>query len=233
MRKAILFLFLLAGMGYSAIGDRFSVDGFRIDSDGDVIMTGQLQNTSGVVNVKQEFVAPVAKSTFSVREISISTASLVGSTTTTGGITQPAACRNIRIVAAFGTSTATSTITGSSVLTGYDARGESQTETISFSTTTGTGVKAWSKISSFVTTISTYTTATGVESTCKISIGTGDTLGLNNDITSYTDVYKIVETQADVTPTSSNISATYNTYTPADVPDGTSNYEVHYKAINR
>ena len=205
-------------------------DGYDLTLQG----SGVLTVGNGIVNVKQEFIAPAAKAETAVLSIALTTGTFVGSTTTATAFTIPAVCRNLVVKSTFTLFSGTATTTGYLVISGNDARGEAQTETINFSTATGTGVKAWSSITSLTAIVSAYTV--GVSPTVQVAgihIGTGDVLGLSNAISAYTDVYKIVETAVDVTPSASNISATYNTFTPADVPDGTSNYEVHYKAISR
>ena len=79
--------------------------------------------------------------------------------------------------------------------------------------------------------MSTYTVS---ENATKVTynIGNRDKLGLSNSVNSVNDVIHIRDNTSDITPSVSNISTTYNTYTPTETPANT-NYDIRYKVISR
>jgi hypothetical protein len=226
MRKNIIALFIM--MLSATIG----VAGTTNPSSNYVWKSGYgITIPDGIVNTKQEFIAPAASNASSVVQIVLSTSAIVGSTATTS-VTIPAVSRNLTVVADFdvGSDTATMSVTLSVV--GVNAKGESATEAISFSTNTGTGDVAWASITSLSITASAYTvsdTATQVT----YSVGTGNKLGLVNNLDSFSGVYKVVEDSSDVTPATGKFDADNDTYQPTTATNGTRNYEVHYKASGK
>lgn len=183
-------------------------------------------------NINQEWIAPIAKATATVRQVEISTPTIVGSTVVASGITTPAVPRNLQVVALFDAGNSTTTIAAVLKVEGVNAQGVSDTESISFSTTTATGNKAWASISTFTITASTFT-AGGTKTKVTYSIGTENKFGLISGVETVADVYKISENKTDVAVSSDRINTTYDTYSPAETPDGSKNYEIWYKGTGR
>jgi hypothetical protein len=211
-------------------GDLFIEDGLEVD--GNTLLDGTVTTTSGLINEHETWLTVALSSNVAYLESAISTATLVaGATTFTLSIDYDMVehCRNATIDVNYATGESTSTFTGSILLTGVNTKGASTTETINVSTNSATGVVAWSKISTMV--LTTTSIISGDNSTAIIKIGAGDKLGLANNITAAADLYKIIENSADV-QTGGTLNTTYDTYTPATVPNGT-NYELYYKAISR
>jgi hypothetical protein len=214
---------------------------FSIDSNNNLSFasgTG-LVVADGIVNTPQLWIGVPAKDTDTIKAATISTATLVAGatvwTTAAGDLSAMIVPRNITTQASFIVGTATSTFTGTLAVVGIGAKGQAVTETIAVTTNSATGVEAYSTITS--ATLTTTAIVSGDAANAYISIGTGDKLGLANNISAVTDVYKIIEgidsTQENVAATSTNINTTYDTFTPTDVPDGTDGYMVWFKSISR
>jgi len=101
-----------------------------------------------------------------------------------------------------------------------------------FSTTAVQGNKAWAEITSLTVTVSTFTVGTGATKVT-YNLGNHDKLGLSNDVASVDDVIKLKSDTSDEVPTASNISVTYDTYTPASAPNNTRHYDARYKVRSR
>ena len=205
-----------------------------LEVDGAVRIDGTLDMTSGIVKIHKTWLTVASSATTKHFDIDVTTISLIaGATTVTlakGDISMAEHPRNVIADIVFATGESTSTYVGSIVITGVDALGESAEETLTLSTNYVVGSVAWSKITQVVITATTITVGDDITSV-NIELGTGDKLGLENDITSSGDIYKIVENSADV-QSGGTINTTYNTYLPATTPNNT-NYELWYKAKGR
>ena len=192
--------------------------------------------TDGILNAHESWVAPAAKDTDTIKGVSVSTAILIAGTTgwqlSNGSLTDIIIPRNLTTQIAFENGTATAAVTASLAIVGVGAKGQAVTETIAISTTSTTGNEAYSSITSITMTTTGLVSHTD-NTEAVISIGIGDKLGLANNIGAVGDVYKIVEGDVLLVPSSTYINATYDTYAPADIPDGTDNFEVWYNARSR
>ena len=129
------------------------------------------------------------------------------------------------------TSNANSACPTSAVITGFDAAGNAQTETIALTTGAGTGVKGWSSITSIELLGGTGTTGTTI-------IGTGVVIGLKQkpkgrlgQTTTTVPFKEWLSTSGTITsPTAGSVDSTNHTYTPNSAPDGsTLSYAVFYE----
>lgn len=197
-----------------------------------------LNVSSGIVNLQQFFLDLPSADSDSYRTgtggIRVTTTNLVvGITSTTTNFTQPVYGRNIIIFSSFTTGTDTTTVTGNAIVIGTDTTGKINRETISFSTTetSGVGNIAWTYVSSITFSATAISSATG---DAFLFVGTGNRIGLNNNISAATDIYKLIEAGADVRPEAANVSInpTYETIDFATNGDGSNDYSVYYKARN-
>jgi hypothetical protein len=111
------------------------------------------------------------------------------------------------------------------VITGKDAEGKDQTETVAISqiAATAAGVKAWSKITKIV-----YEAGQGAAAT--VSIGYGVVLGLTKKPKSRAGAALPVREIVDGALVATGaMSAANKTYTPATAPDGAHDYAVFYE----
>lgn len=140
-----------------------------------------------------------------------------------GGKTELAANpRNLTFTTAGGTA---ADAPANAVITGFDADGRPQTETVTLAQTAtiANGVKAWSKITKVV-----YPAADGTGAT--VSIGYGVVLGLPKKPQARAGLTApIREIAVGVAVTTGTFDATNKTYTPAAAPNGTNDYCVYYE----
>lgn len=111
------------------------------------------------------------------------------------------------------------------VITGLDAEGKAQTETVTLAqtATVANGVKAWSKVTKIV-----YPAADGTGAT--VSIGFGVVLGLPKKPLARAGLAApIREIAIGAAVTTGTFDATNKTYTPAAAPNGTNDYCVFYE----
>lgn len=109
------------------------------------------------------------------------------------------------------------------VVTGKDAGGKNQTETITLAQTAAaaTGLKAFSEITSIA-----YPAADGTGAT--VSIGTGVALGLAKKPKSRAGLAGLIrEISVGALVTTGTVDAANSTYTPAAAPNGTNDYAVY------
>lgn len=119
--------------------------------------------------------------------------------------------------------------TGTCLVTGLDARGNEITETLvvwDFVNADNYGVKAFSKITSSVWTLTVSTIGSDTSLFCQL--GTGDVIGLRGDIGLTTHFYKGTVDVVDETG-SFTVNAIYDTWTHSDVPDASDDYILYYK----
>lgn len=151
-------------------------------------------------------------------------------TTNIIGYTAPIPARNLYAVldSSDAGTTADLIATGGVVtVTGYDAHGDAAIETISFSTTTGTGAVAFSSITVLTVKI---TNVTGPTAPTKVHlhIGSGTKIGLTGDIISSANVYYVGREDATDTVAGCTINATYDTIIFGTAPDASNDYKVLY-----
>ena len=130
--------------------------------------------------------------------------------------------RNVTFTTAGGTA---ADAPATALITGFDAEGKAQTETVNIAqtATTAAGVKAWSSITSIV-----YAAGDGTDAT--VSIGFGVVLGLKKTPKVRAGLATpIKEIVAGSVVTNGTISATNKTYTPNSAPDDSSDYAVFYE----
>jgi hypothetical protein len=111
------------------------------------------------------------------------------------------------------------------VITGKDADGKAQTETVNIAQTAtiANGVKAFSKVTSIV-----YAAADGAAAT--VSIGYGNVLGVKKKPKVRAGLAALVREIANgALVTTGSLDATNKTYTPAAAPDGAKDYAVFYE----
>lgn len=111
------------------------------------------------------------------------------------------------------------------VITGFDADGKPQTETVTLAQTAAAaaGVKGWSKITKIV-----YPAADGTGAT--VSVGFGVVLGLPKKPQARAGLTTpIREIAIGAAVTTGTFDATNKTYTPAAAPNGTNDYCVYYE----
>ena len=119
----------------------------------------------------------------------------------------------------------------SAVVTGLDAGGNPQTETITLTSGSGTGVKGWSAFTSIK-----FLGGTGTAGT--EAVGFGVVIGLKfppkirvgQTATGFAPVFPELEDGA-VAGSPGSIDATHHTYTPAAAPNGTHKYALYYEVL--
>lgn len=200
---------------------------------GNLGIGGKLDVQSGILNVHETFIDIAAASQTAYCDVDISTATLIAATTTqtlaNADYTDIITPRNVTAVVTFDTGVATTTVTGTLTVTGTTTRGTSTTESITVSTTSATGNIAWRTITSLAWSI-TAISGRADSTEASLQVGSGNKIGLSNDITAAGDVYKVIATGALESSSSYTLSTTYDTIDFSDDPDGSSDYEVYYKA---
>lgn len=232
----ILLMFIPCAI-FAAIGEMWSVgsntagdDAATVDSSGNMnvknnlTVTGTLTVDGGLVNARDVFNDVPAASDNGYFDVDIATTALVAAATTYTGtkITQPYKSINVTAVCTFDLGVATTTVAGSLVTTGVNARGVPTTETLAISTTNATGNVAWSSITSLAWTI---TSITGREyaMNASLQVGPGLKLGLSNAIAAADDVLGVMFDDSGTTTndTTYTASTTYNTIQTTTAGDGT------------
>ena len=236
MLKKIITLIAISCLpitAFAVISDRFSTGS---NSAGDNMIrcdtNGTWYNYNPYYNVPFVISAPETASQTAYFNFSVSTATIIAAATTytlaNADYTDVITPRNLVIISSVN---AGATYSGTALVTGVNAVGEATTETITVSTNStvyGTGLVAWSTVTSVKFT-STATTATAM----KFQIGSGNALGLPCKLTSSTtEVLKVIENKALISPSSYSVNfstVTYNTYTPTAVSDGSKNYIIYLR----
>ena len=183
----------------------------------------------GAISV-EEFSAPASASAVAVQAATATvvagiTYSVAGGTLIDLSTTFAVAARNLTFTTG-GTTTAHAP--ASALITGFDAAGLPQTETVTPATTAAlvAGVKGWSKITSIA-----FGAAGGTDAT--VSIGFGVVIGLKSPVKSRTGATTtlppIREYVDAATPTAGSLDTTNKTYTPNTAPNGTHKYCVYYE----
>lgn len=132
--------------------------------------------------------------------------------------------RNLTFTTAGGTA---ADAPANAVITGFDAEGKAQTETVALAQTAtiAAGVKCWSKITKIV-----YAAADGAGAT--IAIGYGLLLGTTKTPKSRAGAALPVREIVDGgLVTTGAMSATNKSYTPATAPDGAHDYAIYYEYV--
>ena len=181
-------------------------------------------------NQDNTYLDVAAQSATAYCSFAISTTALVSGTTTltlaAGDFTNTITARNIVAKIGFATGAATTTVVGSLTVTGVNARGIATTSSIAISTTTATGVTAWRSITSIAVTVTSITGRANSENAL-IQIGSGNAIGLLNDVVSASDVVKVIE--AGAVTTTYTVNTDYDTITFVNAPDGSKDYQVTQK----
>ena len=232
MKRILLGIFLLIPMYLGA--QQLTLTGFEVNNSGDVTAT-ELTVSGGIIQVREQLIDYAAASATNIVDSDVSTATLVlGATSWTVGdtrVTNILEPRNVTADVDFSRAEATTTVTGTLVVTGTNAQGTSTTDTLTISTNAATGVVAFSQITSVawtITAISGGDTATGSTDDGNLEVGSGNVIGLANGITAAADVYKVIEDGADISTYTAN--ATYNTIDFATDPDASNDYVIYYRA---
>jgi hypothetical protein len=172
------------------------------------------------------YLAPATASGTAYKVLNISSATIMAAATTwtlaSSMYTDIITPRNLVFVSSAATTNTAQVMSLSALVTGVDAKGNSATETITFSTTTGTGNIAWSTITSVV--VSATAVGTGADTNITIDMGSGVKIGLPCDLISSSEVLKVTENAA--LSTTYTLSTTYDTITFAAAPDSTKHYVV-------
>jgi len=175
---------------------------------------------------------------FSLPSAAVSNSVLASVATSTGNVTYTSANGLLNPAAlALGalnlvvTSNSNADCPTSAAVVGLDAAGNAQTETITLTSGAGTGVKAWSVITSIEFIGGTGTAGTTI-------VGTGVVLGLKQapkarlgQTTAAVPFKEWLDTSGTISsPTAGTIDCTNHTYTPHTAPNGTTlSYAVFYE----
>lgn len=203
---------------------------FKVDEYGVPV-----SSPAGVIAVHETFnaIATASSDTYRLCTLTVATATFVSGGTTwtlaSGNYVNKPHGRNITIKADFSTGIATAAVVGAGLVTGTDLRGNSQTETIVFSTvaTLGVGVRAWQSVTSIACTGTVSSAATAIG----FAVGTGNVIGLANNIIKSDNIRKVIENGALTTTYAAN--AAYDTIDFVTDGNGTIIYEVWYDAISK
>lgn len=176
------------------------------------------------------FLAPAAASATAYDAgQSISTTTLVSGTTTltlaNGDYTDMIHPRNLEFVVGFAVGQATTTVTGSVVVTGFGARYQALTETVVVSTTAAQTSNAFSSVTSTAWTVTAVSGRVDTDNAL-LKMGSGDALGIPANLQAAGDLYKAIEAGALAISTGYTLDTTVDTYTPETVTDGSNNYEL-------
>ena len=206
---------------------------------GDLYVAGNIEATGGILNATEVFFDVAAASTFTyVAGTSalgiVSTTTLVAAGTSytlaVGDYSNTADPRNVTVAIWLNAGASTTTIVGTLVIAGTDARGNAMTESLTISSQAAvTGNIAWSSITSLTLSITSISPTTNANA--YINIGTGVKVGLANSLAASGDIRKVNEGGSATTGYTAN--TTYNTITFENTPDGTREYKVTYKARSR
>ena len=157
----------------------------------------------------------------------ISTTTLVGGTTTltlaAGDYTDIIQPRNVVAIVDFAVGAATTSATGTLVITGINSIGTTTTETLTVSTNSATGNVAWRSITSCAWTITSVSGRVDSDDAL-LKLGSGTKIGLPVDIIDTDDVKKCIE--AGSLTTTATLNAAYNTITFVNAPDGSKDYQL-------
>lgn len=148
-------------------------------------------------------------------------------------LTQPNVPRNIVIfasVTAGGVSVTSTVLTATAFISGLDSLGRStftyQQVVTTAGATAGLGTIAFAQVSSITITVASTGTVTVLNNLVNFQIGTGDKIGLVNDLDSVGDIYHVSE--AGVVTTTYTANAQYNTIDFATDGNGARDYAVRY-----
>lgn len=202
------------------------------------LKTNRLQVTEGIVDIPEVFFDIATASSFTYVAGNsvlgtVSTTTLVAAGTSyslaVGDYSNSAYPRNVVAAIAVGAGSSTTTIAGTLVITGTDARGNAIVESLSVSTTTATGNYAYSSITAMALSVTSLSPTTSASA--YVSIGTGVKIGLANNLDAAGDIRKVNE--AGTATTTYTANTTYNTITFVNAPDGSKDYKVTYKVKTR
>jgi hypothetical protein len=212
----------------------------RIDSTGGILNVGA-NTLSGAttfddgIPMVYTIVAPAATNqtvlmNHAFEPNAMMTAGSTSYTLANGDYINPAIPRNLVIISsATGAGDSDATFLGTIVATGYDAKHQAVTESITISTNTtlyGTGNVAWSS----VTSLAMVPVSTGDVSIAffNLQVGVGDKFGIPADLQEAGDLYHATEADVSTASADYTLDLTYDTYLPNDVADGTDSYSLFY-----
>lgn len=211
-------------------------DYYGVSQLGDTtIPWGGINVSSGLLNVHEYFSdLPTASSTvYKENGFTISTAIFAsqGGTTyiSTDFTRQGDYPRNFVLISTYTADITTRAFAGTATIIGTNALGFAQTETLSFSTGSYAGSKAWTSISSVTIAVSTFQ-VTGPAITPIFYFGTGNKIGLSNWVQNSASVYKVVEAGANVATSNVTVDATNQTVTFSGTPNATIDFNIWYHA---
>lgn len=191
---------------------------------GDAEVYGGIRVSSGILRVPEFFlnIAAAANTTFrNASEVSTLASATTAWTLAEVDYTDVIEPRNVVAIITYTAGGDTTTCTTAANIVGKDLRGNAVTERIVFSTNVGTGVYAYSTITSITV---EKATMTAVMYNPLISIGTGVKIGLSNDMIWESDIVKVVGDS--VPDTGYTLNKVYNTITFTTAPDGNHSYKV-------
>jgi hypothetical protein len=225
-----------SGLSTDTNGDATDTDSYTSRTgvtNGDVFVKGILESYTGIMQKKDIWLAPEIASATAYKILNISSATIMASATTwtlaNTDYTNVITPRNLVFVSSCATTNSAQAMSLSALVTGIDARGNSTTETITFSTTTGTGNIAWSSVTSIKVTATKV--GTGADTNISIDVGSGVKIGLSNSCVASGDMLKVLENGA--ISTTYTLNTTYSTITFASAPNSTQHYQVLYKVRTR
>jgi hypothetical protein len=213
------------------VGDYYGVNQLGDTS----IPWGGINVSSGLLNVHQYFSDLPASSTsvYKNNGFTISTAifaSQGGTTYISSDFTRQGDYpRNFVLISTYTADITTRAFAGTATIIGTNALGFAQTETLSFSTGSYSGVKAWTSISSVTIAVSTFQ-VTGPGITPIFYFGTGNKIGLSNWIKNSDSVYKVVESGSNVATSAITVDATNQTVTFSATPNAAIDFNIWYHA---
>ena len=231
-----MFVLLVISIAFAAwqSGDKFNVGDVRIDSNSylhgtNATFTGDI--TTSKMAFHETWSAPAAANTDTIKAVGISSATLISVSTTwaTGDFdARQITPRNFKVQV--GSSTDGGAYNGAAVgtivFTGTDSKGQAAVETVAISSNSTAGNVAFASLSSIVCTMTTLGDA-GCATPC-INIGIADKLGLANDISATSSIYKVLAAGAVEQSGTYTANATYDTIKFSDVPDASNDYEIWY-----
>ena len=202
------------------------VVGTEVDQGTFTVTGGQLWVTNPTFDPPVVYVAPATASATAYKVLNISSATIMAAATTwtlaNANYTDMITPRNLVFVSSAATTNTAQVMSLSALVTGKNQRGEATTETIAFSTTTGTGSVAWSTVTSVK--ITATTVGTGADTNITIDMGSGVKIGLPADLNTSGEVLKVIENAA--LSTTYTLNVIYDTITFAAAPDSTKHYQV-------
>lgn len=183
------------------------------------------------INTKDTWSDVPTASSFTIYTMSIASGVIFLADYTIGvdGITQMQTGRTVQASMVFTGAGSATYLRGTVLVHGVNTKGVAVSETIAISTgnTAYYSNNAFLYISSFTARL-TYKN-TSATTSIFLNVGSGEKLGLSNDVITNTDVYGIREGTALVSPGSVVVDTDYDTVDFVTDPNDSNEYEVYYK----